>query len=110
MALFLISDTIQKCTEKLSHSLGSSKLRGSDLDCDGILFMCACFTMLSPSARRISEVDTLAEMITPTNLDPKITIAFESVVQMGQARSMDGKVILCQLLVVEAAPMYVFLY
>ena len=66
--------------------------------------------MLSPSARRVSEVDTLAEMIMPTNLDPEVTTAFESVVERGQARSMDGKVILCQLLVVEAAPMYVFLY
>ena len=55
-------------------------------------------------------MDTLAEMITPTNLDPKVTTAFESVVERGHARAMDGKVILCQLLVVEAAPMYVFLY
>ena len=49
---------------------GFIKIEGQHLDCEGILFMCACFTMLSPSARRISEVDTLAEMITPTNLDP----------------------------------------
>ena len=55
-------------------------------------------------------MDTLAEMITPTNLDPKVTTAFESVVERGHARAMDGKVILCQLLVVEAASMYVFLY
>ena len=106
--MFLISNTIQKRTEKLSHNLVSSKLRGSDLDCEGILFMCACFTMLSPSARRLR--DTLAEIITPTNLDPKVTTAFESVVVGGHARSMDGEVILCQLLVVEAAPVYVFIY
>jgi hypothetical protein len=43
---------------------------------------------------RLGEVDTLAEMITPTNLDPKVTTAFESVVERGHARAMDGKRVL----------------
>ena len=64
------------------------------------MFTCACFTTLSPSARRLIEVDNLSEIITPTNLDSETVAAFGAVVHRGQARSMDGEVILRQLLVV----------